>query len=366
MDEPTARRRRHARGANSVSVADLLAKSTPDEKASVSAIQARAAAEASGQVMPPPASMTVPMPVVPANPPPAPAARTTYRVGSGVPADPTDWGDEPDLYDEYDDQDGVTGVTSATDTDATPEFPGEDEDGPSSSTRLAKTILVTLVAMVATGVVTAVAAIGGEPPQRLTPAPPAVQPVAMTGPDVLRLNVVIERLQLGSPEENPNALPEPDPAGSTTGPAPGGSTQEAPATGETSQGLLVAPGAQPTSATGASTGAATVDRELAEGVVMDFYEALPRQKPHAYSLLSPAMQGDGQEAFEASWLRASDVNPNILPSDDGSIRASITVSRFTDPEVTRLVVRLDVLPIMVDGGQSLRIVGAQLLSAHRS
>jgi hypothetical protein len=534
VDEPTARRRRHARGADSVSVAELLARTTQDEQTTISPNQARAAAEAdaraagrpmptppsgiptAGRSMPtPPSGMPAterPVPTPPSGTPPqqgpgpaafhgrphprpgphptgphptgphptgphatgphttgpyptgphptgphvtgphrhGPAAPGAFLGGHGAPGQtggqgvggqgqgqgphgrpgrgqiprpqapsrfgpPPGWPDEPVTaveavtpippahtghlgqfeqavhagqlgrqqpppagphqgHDDYPEDDYPEDEDRAEDRaeddrrgdadDHGYDPLADDGDGPRSSSRLTKTIVVTVLAILVTGAVTAGATIRGDAPRRLTPSVPVVQPVAMDGPDVVRLSVVIDTLSLGSPEVNPSTLPEPAP---TTGPTP--DTGEQPETNETTAGLLVDPGAQsqPSAAAEPTEPVPTsVNRELAESLVMDFYEALPRQKPHAYSLLGPQMQGDGQESFESSWLRASDVNPNILASEGDSVRASITVSRFTDPEVTRLIVRLDVRPIMVDGAPQLRIVGAQLLSAHRS
>ncbi len=364
-DGRTARRRRHARTANSVSVAELLAKSTPDEQASMSAIQARAAAEVTTRI-PPVLPGRVPDPAMDFATRPLPPVRGYHggdgqRSHLGHPArDESPHHDDPGSPDSPDPSDEVDG-----------------EEEPRSSGRLARTIAVTLVAMVVTGVVTAVAAIGGEPPRRLAPSVPVVQPASMVGPAVLRLSVVIDSLSLGSPEV---------PAAENAVPAPTGSTPGQPEpTTETTAGLLVGsgepaqPGASDTSDAAVAAGAQpsgqqptsrpaapTVDRERAESVVLDFYEALPRQTAYAFGLLSPEMQDDGQEAFDAAWRRANAVNPRILPSDDGKVRASISVSRFNDSEVTRLIVRLDVRPVRVDGAARLLIVGAELLSAHRS
>ena len=392
-DGPTARRRRHARSANSVSVAELLAKSTPAEQASVSAIQARAAAERTAPPVQPvqpgppapqiPPASHVPPPTPPGWPPVLPPGRPALPIPEGAtrplpmvrgyPGGDTsrDVPRETSRAIGYVDHDeplfdpSATAATADELDEADDEARPEDEgDEPRGSGRLARTIVVTLVAMVATGVVTAVAAIGGEPPRRLAPSVPVVQPVAMTGPAVLRLSVVIDTLSLGSPEVIPSA-PVSGPSGtSPSEPAPTGVTTAGllSGSGQAAQGSPTPSGGRPPT----SPPVGPVDRERAESVVLDFYEALPRQTDHAFGLLDAAMQGDGRESFDAAWRRANAVNPRILPSDDDSVRASISVSRFNDSEVTRLIVRLDVRPVAVDGAAQLRIVGAELLSAHRS
>lgn len=334
MDEPTARRRRHARGDNTVSVADLLAKSTPEEPASrptAEATQARPGQDPAGWPGPPTSTTNWRAPARPTS-----QATPVHPDYPGQPGYP----DHPELDEQDDDEPPMTEHSD----EGNP--PDEDGEEPRSSSRLAKTIIGTLVAMAAIGVVTTVAAVAGEPPRRLVPSVPVVQPVAMTGPNVLRLSVVINSLSLGSPEAR--SL---DPATS------------APATADP-LGATDTPPSQTTTSRPTAT-----QRGPAESIVVEFYEALHRDRPHAYSLLSPAMQGDGQESFEASWARAHNVNVRIIPTTDevtSSIQASVTVSRSNDPEVTRLILRLEIGPVLVDGTPQLRIVGAQLLSAHRS
>lgn len=145
MDRPTTRRRRHAADAQSVSVADLLARTTPAEMASVSAIKARAAAEASAR------------------------AAEEALVRTGVP---------------------LMQFPIAADQAA-----GGEE--PRTANRLARTIMVATAAMLVCGVVTAVAVLTGERPHRMSPSVPTVGPAEITGPTVFRPDLLNQQLAAG-------------------------------------------------------------------------------------------------------------------------------------------------------------------------
>lgn len=270
-----------------MTVAELLAKSTPAEQAVVSAIQARAAAEATAR-----------LPVIrPDDPPPMPA-----------------W--VPDLEPYQEEPEPV-----ADDAEPDAEF-----ELPRSSNRLAKTIIVTVIAIAAAGVATAAGAIGGDPPPRLAPSSPTVQPAALTGSTVVRPSLIKEALLSGTVA--PRSSVEP--------PVP----------------WQVLPGD-------------LADRTQAEQLVLEFYNSLPLHADDAFALLSPEMQGEGQSAFEADWRAASYVEPKLLPSGDDAVLVAVSVSGATEVEVLRLVVRVEVKAVLIGGIAQMRITGAELLSAHR-
>jgi len=174
VDRPTDRRRRHARSANSVTVAELQAKSTPAEQAIVEAIQARAAAEADARI----SEHNQFTPDVARRPTVAPRPAATQ-------------------------------IDSATE----PLRP-DDADGPRAANRLAKIIVATLVAMVACGAVAAGAALTGGPPSRRHPSAPTEQPAMLIGPVAIRPDVIIQQLTTGSIGEArtlPSGMPNPPP-----------------------------------------------------------------------------------------------------------------------------------------------------------
>lgn len=284
VDQPTARRRRHARSVNSVTVADLQARSTPDEQASVSAIQARAAAEAQARTAPIPAVDT-----------------SVTRPMTALTAPDDDDSGEPPRWDEA--------------------------EGPPPSNRLAKTIITMVVVIIACGVAAGISAIGGERPHRLSPSVPTVQPPSITGPEAVRLDLVLRQLATGIP--------------SRTAAATAYSSQPAPAP--------------------------LADHATASVVVREFFKAVAPRVAEAYALLGPSMQGDGQAAFEQAWRGTRDAVPVIHEptEDDSAVIAEVSVERLGSGDFYRLMVRIEVQPIKVGDTAQLRIVGAQLLSAHR-
>jgi hypothetical protein len=316
VDQPTARRRRHASSTNSLTVAELQAKSTPAERASISAIQAKAAAEAQtrteaqtreaqareAQAQARDAqTMTAPLPAFA-----PPALARTLNLPAVIPEE--------------------------ADDEAEPVRPEDLTDEPRTSTRLARTIVMMLVAIVGCGVVTAVAALGGERPQRLSPNVPVVQPAIMTGPAVVRLDRVLGELSSAAPTTSP--LPSP----------PAATLPQAP----------------------------LASHNAASKVVTDFYSDLPKQAKRAFELLAPAMQGDGVTTFEDGWEDVREVVPTILPAQDEAVWVRVSVEEKVLParnltgELYQLTLRIEVRAIRVEGAPQLRIVGAQLLSAHRS
>jgi hypothetical protein len=170
VDRPTTRRRRNANNAHSVTVAELQARSTPAEQASVSAIQARAAAEA--QVRP--------VPLV------GPAVLGEAWT-AGLPHQPAQVGQD-------------------TDTEPSGAEDGTDEQG--TSNRLAMSIAVTMMAMVVFGAVTALAVLGGGRPHRLSPSTPAVQPAVISGPAVVRPDAIIKQLTTGAVDGTLSSSPD--------------------------------------------------------------------------------------------------------------------------------------------------------------
>lgn len=161
VGQPTDRHRRHANSATSVTVAELLAKSTPAEQASISEIQARAAAQ-TGLRTPPHGHPATPAGIEP----------VAERLPAVVPT--PEESTQPIRMDEL--------------ADAI-------EDGTS---RLAKVITATVVIMIGCGVVAAVTALGGQRPNRLGPSTPVMQPVLMTGAAVIRPDAMIDQLNNGT------------------------------------------------------------------------------------------------------------------------------------------------------------------------
>lgn len=164
MDRPTSRQGRHAgKATGSLSVADLVAKSTPAERASMSAIQAKAAEEAWAKVAAPP-----------------------LNAQPGEPA-------------------------------------GGDEA--SSASRLAKMIVATTLAMLAVGGVTTAAVLSDDGRQQVTPSVPTLAPGALVGSVVVRPNLLSHQLSGsvleigGSVEADPDAVLWPDANEEIHGPA---------------------------------------------------------------------------------------------------------------------------------------------------
>jgi hypothetical protein len=154
VDGSTARRRRHASSANSVTVAQLKAKSLQAEQAGGSAINARTGAGAPPRGRMPETGSAWEPDVAPAQPPRPPSTELV----------------------KYDDS--------------------TDDRG--TSNRLARAIITTLVTMGVCGAVTALAVLSGGPPHRLSPSVPIVQPAVVSGPAVVRPKAIIEQLASGA------------------------------------------------------------------------------------------------------------------------------------------------------------------------
>jgi hypothetical protein len=278
-----------------VTVAELQARSTPAEQASVSAIQARAAAEA--------------------------RARAVPMVGSAVPGEAwtTEVAHQPAQVDED------------TDTEALRSEDDTDEQG--TAHRLARSITVTMVAMVVFGAVTAVAVLGSGRPHRLSPSAPAVQPTMISGPAVVRPDAIIKHLTTGTVDVAPPGVVAPG--------SPGAATSEHPI------GLLA-------------------DRASAAQVISSFYGALPLRPTEAFALLAPSMQADGWVAFNGGWRGIRSVQSRLLPrqNDEVGLRVLVSIERL-DGTMLRLLQRVEVRTIAVANTPQLRIVSIQLLSAHR-
>ncbi|HEY0636069.1 MAG TPA: hypothetical protein VGD67_00330, partial [Pseudonocardiaceae bacterium] len=199
----------------------------------------------------------------------------------------------------------------------------DEADEPRTSSRLVRTIVVTVLAIMVAGSVAGAAVSRAPDQERLDPGTPSVLPIAMDGATVLRPHLIAAELGRGTTVPTQASVP-PRPAGP------------------------LAP------------------RDAAERFVMDFYGLLPRRAPEAFGYLAPAMHGEGRQAFVADWNQAAYVHRVILPSEDDAVHISITVSRTDQVEVIRLVQRVEVQAVTVDGRPQLQIVGAQLLSAHRN
>lgn len=239
MDRPTTRRRRHAESAGSVSVADLLARTTPAEKASVSAIQARAAAEATARA----------------------AEEARVRAVS------------PDA--------AVVHVTHSGDQAAS----GSGEEYRASN-RLARTIMVVTAVMLACGVVTAVAVFSGQQPNGPSPSIPTVGPTEITGATVVRPDLVNEQLAAGSLPAGKNEASDPDGA-----PQPGEDVRA---------GQLTATGVAPIEPSNQQVDPTTPTEQIRRFIV-DFYKAAEASPERAFEMLGPQMQGAGLASFVAGW-----------------------------------------------------------------
>jgi hypothetical protein len=292
VGQPTDRHRRHANSATSVTVAELLAKSTPAEQASISEIQARAAAQ-TGLRTPPHGHPATPAGIEP----------VAERLPAVVPT--PEESTQPIRMDEL--------------ADAI-------EDGTS---RLAKVITATVVIMIGCGVVAAVTALGGQRPNRLGPSTPVMQPVLMTGAAVIRPDAMIDQLNNGTVR----------------------------------RALTGAPRAEVLSRSGV-----LADRESAARVVRSFYNALPLHPKEAFSFLGPSMQAGAWKPFEHAWANTRSVEMRVLaldPSDGDLLRVAVDIEQF-DGSLLRLLLRVEVRNIKVDGIPQVRIVGVQLLSAHKA
>jgi hypothetical protein len=304
VEQPTARRRRHASSANSVTVAELQAKSTPAEPASPSAIQERAAA------------------IEARTPPPATGAVTGPAWTPTLPPRPP--------------QDRPPSTELVKYEDAT------EEAG--TSNRLTKTIAVALVAMAVCGAVTAVAVLTGGRPHRLSPSVPALQPAVTAGPVLVRPDAMIDQLVNGSLGSIPDGGAVSGANGISDGAAAGAAGGDV---GQ--QGPLAS-------------------RETAEEIIKQFYGALPLKKDEAFGLLGTAMQGDGFKSFDGAWRGTRSVEVRVLRprQEDGALlRLAVSVEQL-DGSVLQLIELAEVRSVsMPDAAPAPRIVGVRLLSAHQ-
>jgi hypothetical protein len=146
VDRPTSRRGRRGLSAESVSVADLMARTTPEEKAIVSAIKERAEAEAS--------------------------AKAAEKAGDRA------------------------------DTTSQPPAEGNQAaatDQPRVSRLVTRTIMVATAAILLCGAVTVLSVLTTAQSPRLSPSTPAVGPAKIAGPVVVRPDLLNRQLAAGLP-----------------------------------------------------------------------------------------------------------------------------------------------------------------------
>jgi hypothetical protein len=305
VDRPTSRRGRRGSSAESVSVADLLARATPAEQAVVSAIQERAAAEASAKA--------------------AEEARDR--------------------------------------TDSTGELPEQGEqapaaDAPRVSRLLTKTIIVATAAMLLCGAATVFSVLTTVGPPQLSPSTPTVGPAKITGPAVVRPDVLNRQLAAGLP-----------------------TTTRLDGIPATAEGLVAGadmrakPLGEPARAGG--TGAASPRAEEVRRVILEFYAAAPEtpEDPEdpkapdpqalAFELLGPELRGDGLAGFKKSWETKDRTTkllvqiPHLVIGHGGVAHLTVLIAW---PDATVLWVEQ---LLVVSEGPNPKIVQAELFSAHR-
>jgi hypothetical protein len=149
VDQPTSRRGRRGLSAESVSVKDLLDRTTPEEKAAVSAIQERAAAETSAKTAKP----------------------------------SEDAGDQAD----------------ATGQPPTEGDPATATDQPRVSRLVTRTIMVATAVILLCGAVTVFAVLITARSPRLSPSTPVIGPAKIAGPIVVRPGLLNKQLAAGLP-----------------------------------------------------------------------------------------------------------------------------------------------------------------------
>ena len=303
MDRPASRRGRHGSNAESVSVADLLARTTPSEKAFVSAIQERAAIEAA------------------------------YPTGRGYDLDDTD---------------------PAATTDTLPAVVGPVEtvvDAPRGSHRLARTIMLATAAMLACGVVAAFSVLTSAAPVRLAPSTPSTAVGQISGPAVVRPDLLSRRLEDGLPSAGrvgPAAAEPVDPAAVRSL----GSLQ--PQDQVRAQRLL---DEGPSARLSAGQGAQAEQTRL---FVREFFLSMEDHPDEAFAMLGPDMQGDGLDGFVRSWDDVLVEIPQLEGGEGGLVRAVVTISWPRSEKI----LRTEQLLVVSDGPQR-KIVRAELMSAHR-
>jgi hypothetical protein len=301
VDRPTSRRGRRGSGAESVSVADLLARSTPEEQAVVSAIKERAEAEAS--------------------------AKAAEEAG--------DRGD-------------ATGQPPAQGDQATA------ADAPRVSRLVTRTIMLATAAMLLCGAVTVSSVLTTGSP-RLSPSAPAVGPTKITGPTVVRPDLLNQQLAAGLPTT----------ARSDGVAAPAGDQVRCDDVGTRRLG--------PVPASGPDT--ANPRAEEIRRLIRDFYAAAPAapenpgtpdKREHAFELLGPEMRGDGLASFKKSWETNNKTTkllvqiPELRIGHGGVAHLTVLIAW---PDAT--VLWTEQL-LVVSEGPDPKIVQAELFAAHRS
>lgn len=222
---------------------------------------------------------------------------------------------------------------------------------PRISNRLARTIMVATAAIVACGVAAAFSVLTGGGSARLQPSTPTVGPTKITGPAVVRPDLLNDQLAGG-------LLTVGRVAGGTAsgGPtvSPSRSVGSLQPQDEARAAVLIDPAGAGANAVGASPAAEQV-RELVRG----FYEATEASPDQAFQMLGPEMRGDGQESFVKCWNDVIVEVPQVEGGEGGVVRAVVVIAW---PDAT--VLRTEQLLVVSDGPEP-KIVRAELLSAHR-
>jgi len=266
VDRPPTRRGRHGSNAEAVSVADLLARTTPAAKANVSAIQERAAS-APG---PEPGD---------ADDPQGPAETT----GSRLPA--------------------VIGPVDAA-------------VEPRTSHRLARTIMFATATMLLCGVVAALSTLGGEGSDRLVPSTPTVGPGRIAGPPVVRPDL-LDRQLAGGLLDPARVRSQPSSAQPVS---PGGSAGSLQPQDEVRAALLVDVGPE------VDSGGSAPEAAEVRDFVRLFFESLEAHPDLAFDLLGPEMRGDSRELFIRSWDEVIVEVPQLEGGDGGVVRAVVVIA----------------------------------------
>jgi len=219
-------------------------------------------------------------------------------------------------------------------------------DEPRVSRLLTKTIMVATAAMLLCGAVTAFSVRTTESP-RFSPSTPAVGPVKITGPALVRPDLLNKQLAAGLP------------------------------TTIRSAGLVAIPGdlvagddvraerlSEPV-ARASETGIASQRAEQVRKVIREFYATAPELQHRAFELLGPQMRGDGEASFRQSWQTNNKdtkllVQVPVLEIGNGGV-AHITVV-IAWPDAT--VLWTEQL-LVVSEGPDPKIVRGELFAAHR-
>ena len=257
-----------------MSVADLLARTTPAEMASVSAIHQRAAAEAAAAA--------------------EEEARNQAATTTRFPV-----------------------VTA----------PGEVSDEPPGASRLAKTIVVVIAVMLIGGAATAFSVLSNQHVQRVSPSMPSVGPSTIAGPTVMRPDLLNTQLEAGLLTTGRTGTDGGQPAAVLGSSRAVGSLH--PEDEERAARLL-----DPALAAVRAGGSAGEQAAEARKVVRDFYELLEASPAQAYLMLGPDMQGDGPASFVRSWEPLIVELPQLEGGDGGVVRAVVAVA-WQDATVLR-------------------------------